>query len=236
MTLSRLTTSLLAALALALVALPDATAQQPKAPPAGSAAKPAGPTAEAIAAKVQAFYNQTNTFQATFKQVYKVKAYNQTKKSAGKVIFAKPGKMSWSYDSPNGNRVVSDGKVLKVYEKENNQMFEQPVEKSQYPAALAFLMGQGDLAKSFHLKLLDAATMKFEGGYVLEGIPKEATPAYQKVLFFVDGPTSQIRRTILLDAQGNRNTFDFSNPKVNEQVPEDTFKFTPPPGTQIIHP
>jgi outer membrane lipoprotein carrier protein len=234
MTLSRLTTSLLAALALAMVAPIDATAQ-PKAPPAGSA-KPEAPTAASIAAKVQAFYNQTNTFQASFKQVYKVKAYNQTKKSAGKVIFAKPGKMSWSYDSPNGNRVVSDGKVLKVYEKENNQMFEQPVEKSQYPAALAFLMGQGDLTKSFNLKLLDAATMKFEGGYVLEGIPKEATPAYQKVIFFVDGATSQIRRTIILDAQGNRNTFDFSTPKVNEEVSEETFKFTPPPGTQIIKP
>lgn len=234
MTLSRLTTSLLAALALALIAPIDATAQ-PKAPPAGSA-KPEAPTAASIAAKVQAFYNQTNTFQASFKQVYKVKAYNQTKKSAGKVIFAKPGKMSWSYDSPNGNRVVSDGKVLKVYEKENNQMFEQPVEKSQYPAALAFLMGQGDLTKSFNLKLLDAATMKFEGGYVLEGIPKEATPAYQKVIFFVDGPTSQIRRTIIIDAQSNRNTFDFKTPKVNEEVSEETFKFTPPPGTQIIHP
>jgi hypothetical protein len=79
MTLSRLTTSLLAALALAMVAPIDATAQ-PKAPPAGSA-KPEAPTAASIAAKVQAFYNQTNTFQASFKQVYKVKAYNQTKKS-----------------------------------------------------------------------------------------------------------------------------------------------------------
>lgn len=237
MTFRHLTTSLFTALALAICAPLDATAE-PKAPapPAGSAAKPSGPTAESIAAKVQAFYNQTNTFQASFKQVYKVKAYNQTKKSSGKVVFAKPGKMSWTYNSPNGNRVVSDGKLLKVYEKENNQMFEQPVEKSQYPAALAFLMGQGDLTKSFNLKVLDAATMKFEGGYVLEGIPKEATPAYQKVIFFVDGPTSQIRRTILLDAQGNRNTFDFQSPQVNKEVSDETFKFNPPPGTQIIRP
>ena len=220
----------------------DAFAQDPPAPtppapaPSGSAAKAERPTADSVAAKVQAFYNQTTTFQATFHQVYKVKAYNQTKKSNGKVVFAKPGKMSWSYDVPNGNRVVSDGKTLKVYEKDNNQMFEQPVEKSQYPAALAFLMGQGDLTKSFNLKLLDAAVQKFEGGYVLEGLPKEATPAYQKVIFYVDGPTSQVRRVIILDAQGNRNTFDFKAPRVNEPVPEETFQFTPPQGTQIIHP
>lgn len=231
MNFTRLSLTFAACLALA-AAVPsgDALAQD-KAP-----ARAEAPTAESIAAKVQAFYNQTKTFQATFNQVYKVKAYSQTKKSKGTVVFAKPGKMSWSYDSPNGNRVVSDGKLLKVYEKENNQMFEQPVEKSQYPAALAFLMGQGDLSKSFKLKMLNAATMKFEGGHVLEGIPKEATPAYQKVLFFVDGPTSQVRRVIILDAQGNRNTFDFKTPKVNEEVSDDTFKFTPPPGTQIIHP
>jgi outer membrane lipoprotein carrier protein len=222
--------------ALAQAASGDAPPAPAPSPPPATSGSAGRPTADSVAAKVQTFYNQTTTFQATFQQVYKVKAYNQTKKSNGKVIFAKPGKMSWSYDTPNGNRVVSDGKTLKVYEKDNNQMFEQPVEKSQYPAALAFLMGQGDLTKSFNLKLLDAATLKFEGGYVLEGLPKEATPAYQKVIFFVDGPTSQVRRVIILDAQGNKNTFDFRSPRVNEPVPDETFQFTPPQGTQIIHP
>jgi outer membrane lipoprotein carrier protein len=71
---------------------------------------------------------------------------------------------------------------------------------------------------------------------VLEGTPKEATPAYQKVLFYVDGPTSQVRRVIILDAQSNRNTFNFEQVKVNEEVPPETFVFEPPKGTQIIKP
>jgi outer membrane lipoprotein carrier protein len=215
------------ALALAAVAPRPAVAQQ---------SSSAQPTATEIASRVQAFYNQTRTFQAQFAQTYKVKTYNQVKKSSGRVVFAKPGKMNWTYDAPNGNRVVSDGKVLKVYEKENNQLYEQPVEKSQYPAALSFLMGQGELTKAFDLKLLDAAAMKFEGGFVLEGTPREATPAYQKVLFFVDGPTSQVRRVIILDAQGNQNKFDFKAPAVNANVDDAQFTFTAPPGTQVIHP
>lgn len=215
------------ALALATVAPRPANAQQ---------SSSAQPTANEIASRVQAFYNQTRTFQATFAQTYKVKTYNQVKKSSGRVAFAKPGKMNWTYDAPNGNRVVSDGKVLRVYEKENNQMYEQPVEKSQYPAALSFLMGQGELTKAFDMKLLDAAAMKFEGGFVLEGTPREATPAYQKVLFFVDGPTSQVRRVIILDAQGNQNKFDFKTPVVNANVEDAQFNFTAPPGTQVIHP
>jgi outer membrane lipoprotein carrier protein len=199
-------------------------------------AAPAAPTAEAIAARVQAFYDQTKTFQAAFKQEYFIRMHDQHRTSEGRVAFEKPGKMSWKYDQPNGNRVVSDGRTLKVYDRENQQMFEQPVDKSQYPAALAFLMGQGELTRSFTLRLLDPATVKFEGGWVLEGTPKDATPAYQKVLLYVDAATSQVRRVLILDAQGNRNRFDFITPLVNTPVPNSEFNFTPPEGTQIVRP
>lgn len=196
----------------------------------------AAPTANQVAARVQAFYDQTRTFQASFQQDYYIKAYNKWKHSTGRVVFEKPGKMSWTYSEPNGNRVVSNGSVLKVYEKDKNQMYEQPLDKSQYPAALAFLLGRGDLTKTFNLRLLDSARMKFEGGYVLEGSPKEATAAYQKVLFYVDAGTAQVRRMLILDAQGNKNMFTFQNPAVNIPVPASEFNFTPPPNTQVVHP
>ena len=196
----------------------------------------AAPTADEIAARVQKFYDSTKTFRATFKQTYTIKVQNVQKVSTGKVVFEKPGKMSWQYDAPNGNRVISDGNTIKVYEKENEQMYEMSVAKSQYPAALAFLMGKGSLTKDFSLRLLDAAQMKFENGYVLEGTPKDATPAYQKMLLYVDAQTNQVRRALILDAQGNRNRFDFETPAVNEPVAKGEFDFIPPPGTKIIKP
>jgi len=193
------------------------------------------PSASEIAKRVQAFYNKSRTFKAGFKQRYWIKAYNKIKNSKGQVIFEKPGKMSWRYTN-NGNRVVSDGKLIKVYEKENKQMFEQPVDKSQYPAALAFLVGEGDLRKSFKLRKLNAKKMRFEGGYVLEARPRQPTPAYQAMLLYVDAKTSQVRRVLLLDAQGNRNRFDFVRPHVNAKVPKKEFIFNPPPGTQVVKP
>jgi outer membrane lipoprotein carrier protein len=201
-----------------------------------SDARAADPTAVEVGAKVQAFYDSTKTFRAKFTQQYTIKVQGVKKSSSGKVTFEKPGKMSWLYDAPNGNRVVSDGTTIKVYEKENEQMFESNVKGSQYPAALAFLMGKGQLTKDFTLRMLDAKQMQFEGGYVLEGTPKDATPAYQKVLLYVDGDTYQVRRALILDAQGNRNRFDFSAPVVNQPVPASEFTFTPPPGTKIVKP
>jgi outer membrane lipoprotein carrier protein len=200
------------------------------------AAPASGPSAEEIGKRVQAFYDATKTFKATFTQTYTIKVQNVKKVSTGTVTFEKPGKMSFRYDAPNGNRVVSDGNTIRVYEREAEQLFESPVGKSQYPAALSFLMGKGELQKDFNLRLLDAAQMKFENGYVLEGTPKEATPAYQKMLLYVDAQTSQVRRALILDAQGNKNRFDFNAPVVNKPVPKDEFDFTPPPGTKVVKP
>ena len=47
------------------------------------------------------------------------------------------------------------GTVIKVYEASNKQMYEQPIEKSQYPAALSFLTGTGKLGDSFDFEVED---------------------------------------------------------------------------------
>ena len=192
-------------------------------------------TANQLADQMQAFYDKTTTFQASFQQRYWVEAYRKTKDSNGLVTFAKPGQMSWRYKN-NGNRVVSDGKTIKIYEADNKQMYLQPVGNSQYPAALSFLVGGGNLRNTFQLKMLDAKSMGFEGGHVMMGVPKSPTPAYQKVFFYVDAKTFQVRRVLLLDAQRNRNRFDFVTPVVNKSVDKAEFNFTPPAGTRIIKP
>jgi outer membrane lipoprotein carrier protein len=204
-------------------------------PPPAAAPPAAGLTAAQIAERIQAFYDKTKTFKASFTQVYVARAYGKTKQGVGTVILEKPGRMSWRY-SNNGNRIVSDGKLIKVYEKENKQMYEQPLDKSPYPAALAFLVGSGNLKQSFELTKLDAKQYNFEGGLVLAGVPLQPTPAYQKMLLYVDAATYQVRRVLLLDAQGNRNRFDFSGTAVNEKVPPGEFTFVPPKGTQVVRP
>ncbi|MCL2722965.1 MAG: outer membrane lipoprotein carrier protein LolA [Polyangiaceae bacterium] len=196
---------------------------------------PAAKAAE-VTQKVQAFYDKSTTFTSDFKQEFFVQSHNVRKTSNGTVIFAKPGKMRWDYASPAGNVVVSDGTILRVYEASNKQMFEQSVDKSQYPAALSFLVGGAKLSEVFNFDLYDGAAMNFPGGQVLVGTPKQPSPAYQKVFFYVDAQTAQVRRVLIVDGQNNRNRFDFENPRINLPVKPEQFTFTPPPGTQIIKP
>jgi outer membrane lipoprotein carrier protein len=196
----------------------------------------AAPPVDQAVACVQWVYDQSRTFQATFEQQFTVKAYATQKTSSGDVFFEKPGKMLWRYKSPPNNRVVSDGAVIKVYEANNSQMYEQAMGKSQYPAALSFLTGTGNLGQAFDFTLMPGAQLGFPGGYVLVGAPKSPTPAYSKVLFYVDLGTSQVRRVMIIDGQGNRNRFDFNNPQFNLAVAPGLFQYTPPPGTTIVRP
>ncbi len=224
------------AFALLLAAfVPAAASAQPTPQPQPQQQQSNVDVADAVT-KVQAFYDQSQTFKSGFTQKFWVKAYNQTKDSRGTVIFSKPGKMHWTYADPQGNEVVSDGQNLKVYEAANKQMYAQTVDRSQYPAALSFLTGGGKLQDTFDFELFSGDRMHFPGGYVLVGTPKTPSPAYTKVLFYVDAQTSQVRRVMVIDGQGNRNRFDFLTPRINEQIVDTEFNFEPPAGTAIVRP
>ena len=79
-------------------------------------------------------------------------------------------------------------------------------------------------------------------GVVLDGKPLTPNPSYELVMFYIDkdllakADPGAITRVLVRDAQGNKNRFDFINPKVNEAVPAADFTFTPPPGTSIVRP
>lgn len=203
--------------------------------PAPAAPQSAAATKDVVD-KVQAFYDKSNSFKADFTQEFTATLHNKKTSSTGTVVFQKPGKMSWRYNEPAGNRIVSNGSRIRVFEVGNKQMYEQPVDKTQYPAALSFLTGSGKLTDTFNFTLFNGADMKFPGGFVLVGEPKTPTPAYKKVLFYVDGATYQVRRVLILDNQGSKNRFDFSKPRINDPVPPAEFEFEPPPGTTVIKP
>lgn len=184
-----------------------------------------------VVAGVDAVYGSVTTFKATFRQRY---AYGRTKDPQGSVRFEKPNKMSWRYD--NGNRVVSDGHLVKIYEKANKQMYEQLLERTQFPGALSFLLAQGQIEQAFKLTKLDASRLHFVNGHTIQAEPRLATTAYERLVLYIDATSYQVRRVLIIDAQGNRNRYDFSAFELNRPMPAHEFEFTPPSGTKVIRP
>ena len=199
---------------------------------------PATGSADELAQRLDDIYKPLETFRANFKQNYRAKVANVTKESSGVLLVERPNKLSFRYDPPNKNRVVSDGATLLVYEADNQQMVKQPVANTEYPGALAFIMGKG-LRHSFTFTFHQKA--KFPGGVVIVGKPRVANPAYQTILFYVDsklltkGDPAAIRRVLVLDVQGNRNRFDFTSVTRPASIDPGEFRFQPPPGTTQLN-
>ncbi|MGK3959653.1 outer membrane lipoprotein carrier protein LolA [Sorangium sp. So ce118] len=203
---------------------------QPAVPPAEAG------SAEAVAAEVDTIFVGKKTYFARFKQEHTQKISGAVKKQSGTISVEKPDKISFRYDPPSQNRIVSDGVSLKVYVAEDRQMFVTPVQNSEYPGALSFLMGHG-LRPSFTFTFNEKA--KFEGGPVLVGKPRAPTPHYDLVMFYIDKALlakkdpGVVRRVLIVDAQGNRNRFDFENASQPASIEPAEFQFAAPPGTDV---
>jgi outer membrane lipoprotein carrier protein len=215
----------------------SATAAADAGPPVQVGAAAAG-SADAVAEQIDKIFVGKSTFTAKFKQEFVQKVSGAVKKSTGTVFVEKPNKISFRYDAPNKNRIVSDGTTLKVYVAEDSQMLVQPVQNTEYPGALSFIMGRG-LRPSFTFTFNENAKATYTAGPVLHGKPRSPTPHYESVFFYVDqalldkGDPNVIRRVLIVDAQGNRNRFDFEGASQPASIDAGEFVFTPPAGTNI---
>ncbi|MEM6954619.1 MAG: outer membrane lipoprotein carrier protein LolA [Myxococcota bacterium] len=203
-------------------------------------------SARDVAALVQSFYDQRRAFEADFDQRQFTKIQNHTQEARGHVTFEKPGKMRWDYDEPNGQVFVSDGGRLTIYQPPEEgesvgQVIEREISEHQLPLAFSFLTGTGRLDNDFTFRLLDAARQSFEG-YVLELRPREPTPHYDRVLFFVQlheaqsGVAPVIHRVLIEDSAGNRNEFTFRNLRLPRDIPDARFRYRPPRNARRVQP
>jgi outer membrane lipoprotein carrier protein len=116
-------------------------------------------------------------------------------------------------------------------------VIERDIAGAQLPQAMAFLMGTGRLADDFTFRLLDPAREGFPSGDVLELKPKQPSPHYDRILFYVERTPALrglVRRLLIIDGSGNRNRFDFSAFKFNSNVGGSQFAWKPPPGTRTL--
>ncbi len=216
---------------------PTTTATPTAAPTASSLPAPAEGSADAVAQSIDEVFKGSPRYRSRFVQKYTIKVQNKTKEQKGTVVIERPNKISFHYDPPNQNRVVSDGSTIQIYTAEDKQVVVMPVKNTEYPGAFGFIMGQG-LRSSFSFEFNDKT--KYEFGPVLLGTPTTPNPQYDKVLFYVDKAklsakdAGAVAAVLILDAQGNRNRFEFFEPSFPATVDPSEFQFSAPPGTSVL--
>ena len=191
-------------------------------------------TGQEVLSEIQSRYEKTNDFEANFIQEYIGKAMKQANKGEGKVYFKKKGMMRWDYTVPN-QKLISDGHTLWYYQPEEKQVLVSDISKVlKEKTPLAFLAGEGNLSRDFHLLNLNESASPKEDNYVVELAPRESIATVSKLILTVDKKTYLVLQADVVDGLGNVTRTRFIDTKTNVGLANSFFQFTVPPGTDVI--
>ncbi len=193
-----------------------------------------GASGQTVLEEIQKRYQSTNDMEASFLQEYVGKVMKQHLKREGKVYFKKKGMMRWDYRIPD-QKFISDGNTLWFYQAEENQVFVSDISKViKERTPLAFLSGEGDLTRDFKLLNFNESIPQKEEYSILELAPKEPDAVLSKLTLTVDKKTYTIVQADVFDGLGNVTRTRFIDIKTNVGLSTPFFRFTIPPGTEVI--
>ncbi|MCG8551671.1 MAG: outer membrane lipoprotein carrier protein LolA [Desulfobacterales bacterium] len=182
-----------------------------------------------IVSGIEAKY-ANKSFSADFEQATRLTALDVTEIAKGKAWFSHPGKMKWTYQSPDHHEIITNGKKLWIYRPENNQVMIGN-------AAPFFQSGSGGAFLADIHKIREAFTIEpgksGENASQLELTPKKKTPELAKIRIIVDLPGYEIPVVETENIYGDTTKFIFTNIRFGS-FDEQIFKLTPPPGAEII--
>ncbi len=186
-----------------------------------------------VAAKVDAFYNRLRTLRAKFTQRYQGPGVDRTE--SGVLTLAKPGRMRWDYEQPQGKVFLVDGHDAFFYSPGAGDAERVPIKKlDDLRTPLRFLLGKTKLTHE-----LDGLTVaEVNGTYRLRGVPHVAISrngSSQVTAITLDVTAEgEIQRIAVTQADGTTMTFAFTDLDKDPPVPEATFHFVAPPGVKIL--
>jgi len=193
------------------------------------------PDVEEMIGKVQASFDQTRAMTADFTQETINKGFaGKTIVSYGVVSIVKPLNMRWDYKKPAGLLLVADGKKLWYFDPDDNVAYFDSLSGYLHPRSPAlFLAGDEPLSSIFNIELaIDGKNGKL-GMVSFKLYPKEPQPYIKAILLTVDDQTYEIRKIVMVDYLGNKNSLKFTNVNRTASPDMSIFRFEPPAGAPV---
>jgi outer membrane lipoprotein carrier protein len=186
-----------------------------------------GPADARAATRLEAALAGLSSLRAEFRQTVTDAGGRETESAAGTVALARPGKFRWDYRTPE-QLIVSDGTTVWLYDVELEQVTVRPVADALVGTPAQLLSGEADLGASF--AITDGGT---EDGLAWSRLePKSAEGDFRELrVGIADG---ELRRMVLVDRLGQTTRLDFDRIERNPRLDPDSFRFSPPPGVDVI--
>ena len=177
---------------------------------------------------LKSYLRATTAASARFTQVVFDRNQRKLQETSGSMQFERPGRIRWAYEKPYEQLIVGDGAKLWVYDKDLRQVTVRAITRAIGGSPAELLAGSNEIEKDFRLS---AAGTK-DGLDWLEAVPRSSETTFEKVRIGF-GP-SGIEAMELADSFGQRTIVRFSQIERNPKLSPDLFRFTPPPGVDVI--
>lgn len=150
--------------------------------------------------------------------------------TSGRVALSAPRLFRWEYQKPHVQLIVADGSKVWMHEPDLEQATVRAQGKEEQNSPLTALINPALLDQQYDLS---EEAGKRDGLEWLSLSPKRETEAsfqYAALGFNTQG----LAKMEITDAVGQRTVITFSDWKRNPSFARDTFRFTPPAGTDVI--
>jgi outer membrane lipoprotein-sorting protein len=195
----------------------------------------ADPLSTADLTNLLARIRENRMTQADFQEQRVMRLMTKPILNSGRVWFQPPNKFRREVKGNSPSVTVSDGRQLWIYYP-NFKSAERYSLGKRSPidsliAAINSALNLENVENTFHI-----AGTKRDRGYELELTPRTASMKrfFQKLNLDINS-NLQAERTDMLQPNGDRIVTSYSN-QTREPLPPSTYKFTPPPGTDITTP
>lgn len=186
--------------------------------------------AGALADPVEAlrnFVRDAGSGRATFTQTVTSPDGARRKVSGGTLEFQRPGRLRFHYTRPFEQLIVADGSKVWIHDPDLRQASSRPLAQALGAMPAAILAG-ANLERDFELRAEPP-----EGGLEwVRAVPRQRDAPVQAVRVGWRGGSLAVIE--LLDSFGQRSRLDLQGLALNVAVPPASFRFTPPPGTDVI--
>ncbi|MCA9501462.1 MAG: outer membrane lipoprotein carrier protein LolA [Spirochaetaceae bacterium] len=147
----------------------------------------------------------------------------------GRVVLAKPGRMRWTYETPEPSEVVSDGQTLWIHDVEARSVTRLAVTEGYLTgAALQFLMGEGRILEAFDV---EARACQPDRVHLVLRPRDDASYEHLELVATREG---DVLATSVADLFGNVTWIRFEGVRVNLDPAAEVFVLRPPDGVEVI--
>jgi len=179
-------------------------------------------------ARLHAFLQDVKSLKADFNQQVLDANGKQVKQSNGTLSLKRPDRFRWDYAKPNEEIIVADGKKLWIYDAQLQQVTVKSMSANLANSPAVLLAGSNDVDKNFTVTDLGEK----DGLAWVQLTPKVKDSDFDSVKLAFKGDDVAVME--LKDNLGGLTRIEFEHLQRNPSVSDDNFKFTPPPGADVI--